>query len=198
MSRMTNNTPKQNNSISIKLFFVVIFLVGAYQIINLLRGDPEWKTYNPENKLFTLDVSGDPSRRIVEEAFEFRTVSFDFIMFSRGNFQYAISYAEIPETIAGIYSTELAINASEKLMQSESIKVFKDSVSNVSGQRVIIEAPDGSELVQLIAWYRGYLFRLMVVGEGVTETQSSGDVEHFFRSFNFSNVTPNADTLLFQ
>ena len=198
MSRMGHSTLKQNNSISIKLFFVVIFLVGAYQIINLLRDEPEWKTYNPENKLFTLDVSGDPNRRIVEEAFKFGTVPFEFIMFSRGNFQYAISYAEIPETIAGISSTELAINASKKLMQSELIKVFKDSISSVSGQRVIIEASDGSELVQLIAWYRGYLFRLMVVGEGVTETQSSGDIEHFFQSFNFSDVTPNPDKLLFQ
>ena len=135
MSRMGHSNLKQNNSISIKLFFVVIFLVGAYQIINLLRDEPEWKTYNPENKLFTLDVSGDPNRRIVEEAFKFGTVPFEFIMFSRGNFQYAISYAEIPETIAGISSTELAINASKKLMQSELIKVFKDSLAGGHNNR---------------------------------------------------------------
>ena len=198
MSRLRENTPKRNNSISIKLFFVVISVVSAYQLANLLRDEPEWETYSHENKLFTLDISGDLNRRIVEEAFKFGVVSFDFIMFSRGDFQYAMSYAEVPETVAGTSIIDLAIKASKKMMRSELTKVYKDSVSNVSGQRVIIEAPDGSELVQLIAWYRGYLFRLMVVGEGVTEAQSSRDVEHFFRSFEFLKITPYSDTLLFQ
>ena len=195
---MRVNKPQEKNTLSIKLFFGVIILIVAYQAIYFFRGEPDWRAYNPGNKLFTLDISGDPDRRIIEETFDFGEVSFNFIMFSRGDFQYAVSYAELPDTVSGRSIIQFAINSSRKMMQAESIKVYKDSLSNVEGQRVVIEAPDGSELVQLIAWHQGNLYRLMIVGEGVNGDEPSGDVEHFFRSFNFLRVTQDSDTLLFQ
>tara|TARA_B100000579_G_scaffold32086_1_gene22428 strand:- start:26 stop:622 length:597 start_codon:yes stop_codon:yes gene_type:complete len=198
MVKMTTNKSKENNTFSIKLFFVVIFLIVAYQALSFFGDEPEWRSYNPENKLFTLDVSGDIDRRIIEEVFQFGDVPFDFITFSKGSVQYAVSHAELPDTVSGRPIIDFAINSSKKMMQIESVEVLKDSLSHVLGQRVLIEAPDGSEFVQLVAWHQGNLFRLMVVGKGLSGGQSSRDVEHFLRSFNFLTSNKGSNTLLFQ
>jgi hypothetical protein len=198
MVKMTAKKPQENNTLSIKLFFVVIFLILAYQALSFFRGQPEWRSYNPENKLFTLDVSGDIDRRVIEEAFQFGEVPFDFIMFSRGSVQYAVSHAELPDTISGRSIIHFAINSSKKMMQTESVEVLKDSLSHILGKRVVIEAPDGSELVQLVGWHQGNLFRLMVVGKDLSGGQSSGDVERFLRSFKFLTSNLGSNTLLFQ
>ena len=158
----------------------------------LMRGPQEWREYTAQFELFILDVSGDIERRVIKESFEFGEVSFDFMMFARRNLQYAVSHAELPETISGKSVVHFAINSSKKMMQTESVKVYEDSLYKVPGLRVVIEAPDGSQLIQLMAWNRGRLFRLMAVGEGVDGMQQVGDVEHFFKSFVFT------DTLLLE
>jgi len=50
----------------------------------------------------------------------------------------------------------------------------------------------------LVAWHQGNLFRLMVVGKNLSGGQSSGDVEHFLRSFKFLTSNLGSNTLLFQ
>ena len=192
MTKTKVNKSHKNNTLSIKLFFSVIILIVIYQVIGLMRGPQEWREYTAQFELFILDVSGDIDRRVIKESFEFGEVSFDFMMFARRNLQYAVSHAELPETISGKSVVHFAINSSKKMMQTESIKVYEDSLYKVPGQRVVIEAPDGSQLTQLMASYRGRLFRLMAVGEGVDGIRQVGDVEHFFRSFVF------ADTLLLE
>ena len=53
--------------LSVKLFFVVLGAIAAYNVVNWMRGEPEWEERLYEPGAFAVQTAGRPNLRKLRE-----------------------------------------------------------------------------------------------------------------------------------
>ena len=84
---------------SVKLFFVVLGAIVAYNVANWVRGAPEWEERTYEAGAFAVQMAGRPNLRKLREPLPFGEVEFQYLMFERADVQYAVAYGDVPEAV---------------------------------------------------------------------------------------------------
>ena len=85
--------------LSVKLFFVVLGAIAAYNVVNWVRGEPEWEERLYEPGAFAVQTAGRPNLRKLREPLSFGEVEFQYLMFECADVQYAIAYGDVPEAV---------------------------------------------------------------------------------------------------
>lgn len=170
------------DTMSIKMFFLVLGAIAAYQLSSWMRGEPEWQEYTYEPGAFVAAVVGEPDERKLSEKYPFGEVEFHFLTFARGDVQYAIAYGDIPASVTADSALVAAREGLVEKVQGEVVETSVDSLAGLPARRVQIRAGDESLLVLIGVWHEGRLYELMAGGEA-DDMHENVDVQHFIRSF---------------
>ena len=73
--------------------------MSAYNVVDWMRGAPEWEERTYEPGAFTVQMAGQPNLRKLREPLSFGEVEFQYLMFERADVQYAIAYGDVPEAV---------------------------------------------------------------------------------------------------
>lgn len=182
MADIDNKEEEKRDSTSVKLFFVVLGLMVAYQLSGWLRAEPEWRSHTSDQGGFVVDVAGSVDQRSLEEVVSSQEIAFEYLMFARGDVQYALAYGNISRGGTGDSLLQAAVVDMAEKVEGKIVSQRADTLAALPVQRARILAADESELNILCLWHGGRLYRLMAGGETETE-QNRMDIEHFFRSF---------------
>jgi hypothetical protein len=177
------------NAMSVKLFFIVLGAIAAYQLSTWMRGEPEWRELLYEPGGFTVAVVGEPNRRALNEEFAFGQVEFKYLMFARREVQYAVAYGNLPAGIGADSAFAAAREALLKKVDGEVVEERADSLGGMPAWRVQINASDGSTLLLMSTWNNGVLYELMAGGQA-EEMREIADLKHFFSSFQLTSPMP--------
>jgi len=175
------------------LLVVVLFLMAAMR--NYWKEEPEWGRFSAEEDGFSVLVAGDPDRRTIEEELPEGKVESHYLMFARGGVQYAVARVELPAAGRGedLAVLERAGAALVERVQGELLEGKGISASGYVGQRLEIEAGDGSVLQARIILANGQLYTLMAgMGEGQEGLQA--EVDSFFASFKITTGAGDAES----
>ncbi len=185
------STEHQNgrNTRSVKLFFIVLGAIAAYQLSSWVRGEPPWRELVYEPGAFTVDVVGEPDRRTISEEFAFGQVEFQFLTFSRGEVQYAVAYGNLPAGIGADSAFAATREALVRKVGGEVVDERADSLGSMPAWRVRVNASDGSTLLLVNAWNNGTLYELMAGGQA-EEMRDNADLKRFFSSFQLTSPMP--------
>ena len=179
---MADSKENRRDGTSVKLFFAVLGAIVAYQLNGWMSGEPEWSTHRDEGGGFVVDVTGSVDQRVLRERLAFGEVEFQFLMFARGDVQYAVAYGDVPSAVTADSALKTAATALAEKVQGTVLSQRADTSASLAAQRVHVRAADESELQMLCLWREGRLYRLMAGGETDVE-QNRADIERFFASF---------------
>ncbi len=179
---MADSKDNRRDGISIKLFFAVLGAIVAYQLNGWMSGEPDWRTHRDDKGGFVVDVAGSVDQRALRERLAFGEVEFQFLMFARGDVQYAVAFGDVPSAVSADSALTAAATALAEKVQGTLLLQRADTSVSFAAQRVHIRAADESELQMLCLWHEGRLYRLMAGGETDVE-RNRADVERFFTSF---------------
>jgi hypothetical protein len=182
-----NDGESKRDGTSIKLFFVVLGAIVAYQLSGWMRGEAEWRTYTSETGQFVVEVAGSVDQRTLQERLVQNEIEFEYLMFARGNVQYAIAYGEVANAEPTDGLLQAAVASMAEKVQGEISAQHSDTLASVPALRAQIRAADDSELHIRCLWHAGRLYRLMAGGE-TDEEGNRVDIEHFFSSFRPTSV----------
>lgn len=167
---------------SVKLFFLILGGIAAYNISGWMQGEPEWEVLTYEPGAFLVQTAGKPDLRKLPEELPFGEVEFEYLMFAHNEVQYAISYGEVPAEVAADSAT--AARRDRMLLKAEG-EILAEKMVQLSGQparQTLIKASDKS-LLQLQSLQVGTkLYSLMAAG-APSAFDDNSDVALFFASF---------------
>ena len=167
---------------SVKLFFIVLGMIVAYQLSDWMRGEPDWRSHTSDKGGYIVDVAGSIDKRSIKETVASQEVEFQYLMFARGDVQYALAYGDVSgEATADSLLRTAVIDMAQKV-QGKIVSQRADTLAVLPAQRAQIRAGDESELHLLCLWRGERLYKLMAGGETEIE-QNSADIERFFGSF---------------
>ena len=171
--------------LSVKLFFVVLGAIAAYNVVNWMRGEPEWEERIYEPGAFTVQVAGRPNLRKLREPLSFGEVEFQYLMFEHADVQYAVAYGDVPEAV----QADSAIAARrDAILRKVKGTILSEAAVEMDGHpawQTQIQAEDQS-LLRLQSLQVGQrLYSLMAVGAPYAFDDSS-DIERFFASFRLA------------
>ncbi|MFT5087859.1 MAG: hypothetical protein ACI906_001227 [Candidatus Latescibacterota bacterium] len=178
----TEERGEARDTTSIKMFFLVLGAIAAYQLSSWMRGEPEWREFEYAPGAFVAAVVGDPEELQLSEKYSFGEVEFQFLTFVRSDVQYAIAYGDIPATVTADSALVAVREVLVEKMQGEVLETSADSLAGLPARRVQISAADESSLVLLSMWSEGRLYQLMAGGEA-DDMDGNTDLQHFFTSF---------------
>ena len=182
MARESKEGSDKRDGASIKLFFIVLGMIVAYQLSDWMRGEPEWRSHTSDQGGYIVDVAGSVDQRSIKETVASQEVEFQYLMFARGDVQYALAYGDVSgEATADSLLRTAVVDMAQKV-QGKIVSQRADTLAVLPAQRAQIRAGDESELHLLCLWRGGRLYRLMAGGETEIE-QNSTDIERFFGSF---------------
>lgn len=179
---MADSKDNRRDGTSVKLFFAVLGAIVAYQLNGWMSGEPEWSAHRDERGGFVVDVAGSVDQRALRERLPFGEVEFQFLMFARGDVQYAVAYGDVPGAVSADSALKSAAASLAEKVQGAILSQRADTSAALAGQRVHIRAADESEVQMLCLWHEGRLYRLMAGGQTDVE-QNRADIERFFTSF---------------
>ena len=185
MAKVSKEGIDKRDGASVKLFFIVLGMIVAYQLSDWMRGEPDWRSHTSDQGGYIVDVAGSVDQRSIKETVASQEVEFQYLMFARGDVQYALAYGDISgEATADSILRTAVVDMAQKV-QGKIVSQRADTLVSLPARRARIRAADESELHMLYLWHDGHLYRLMAGGETDVE-QSRADIEHFFRSFRLS------------
>ena len=182
---MDKRGEEKRDSTSVKLFFAVLGIIAAYQLSDWMRDEPAWRSHTSEDGTFVVEVAGSVDQRSLEETVSAQEVEFQYLMFARGDVQYALAHGDISAVGTTDSLLQKAVVDMAEKVQGKIVSQRADTLASLPARRARIRAADESELHMLYLWHDGHLYRLMAGGETDVE-QSRADIEHFFRSFRLS------------
>ena len=185
MARVEKRGEEKRDSTSVKLFFAVLGIIAAYQLSDWMRDEPAWRSHTSEDGTFVVEVAGSVDQRSLEETVSAQEVEFQYLMFARGDVQYALAHGDISAVGTTDSLLQKAVVDMAEKVQGKIVSQRADTLVSLPARRARIRAADESELHMLYLWHDGHLYRLMAGGETDVE-QSRADIEHFFRSFRLS------------
>ncbi|MGB0605522.1 MAG: hypothetical protein ACPGRY_11235, partial [Candidatus Latescibacterota bacterium] len=118
---MDKRGEEKRDSTSVKLFFAVLGIIAAYQLSDWMRDEPAWRSYTSEDGKFVVEVTGSVDQRSLEETVSSQEVEFQYLMFARGDVQYALAHGDIS-----------AVGTTDSLLQ----KAVVDMAEKVQGKIV--------------------------------------------------------------
>ena len=171
--------------LSVKLFFVVLGAIAAYNVVNWVRGAPEWEEQTYEAGAFTVQMAGRPNLRKLREPLPFGEIEFQYLMFEHTDVQYAVAYGDVPETVPA----DSAIAARrDVILHKVKGTILSEAAVEMDAHpawQTQIQAADQS-LLRLQSLQVGQrLYSLMVVGAPYAFDDPS-DIERFFASFRLA------------
>ena len=168
--------------LSVKLFFVVLGAIAAYNVVNWVRSEPEWEERSYEPGAFTVQVAGRPNLRKLREPLSFGEVEFQYLMFERADVQYAVAYGDVPETVPA--DSAIAAHRDAILQKVKGTILSEDAVEmdEHPAWQTQIQAEDQSLLRLQCLQVGQRLYSLMAVGAPYAFDDPS-DIERFFASF---------------
>ena len=182
---MSNVREVKKDFFSVKLFFLILGGIAAYHINDWLRGEPEWEELGYESGGFVAQTAGKPDLRKLRETLAFGEVEFQFLMFERGDIQYAITYGDIPEFISA--DSAIVANRDAILRQVEG-KILDEADVVLGGhpaRNIRIQAADES-LMQVQSTQVGQrLYSLMAAGAPYL-FDDNPELLRFFSSFRLA------------
>ena len=181
-----DRAPKtKTDLLSVKLFFVVLGAIAAYNVIDWMRGEPEWEERIYEPGAFAVQTAGRPNLRKLREPLSFGEVGFQYLMFERAEVQYAIAYGDVPESV----HADSAIAARrDVILQKVEGTILSEAAVEVDGYpawQTQIQAADESRLRLQSLQVGQRLYSLMAVGAPYAFDDTS-NIERFFSSFRLA------------
>ena len=180
-------TPKtKTDLLSVKLFFVVLGAIVAYNVVDWVRGAPEWEERTYEPGAFTVQMAGRPNLRKLREQLSFGEVEFQYLMFERADVQYAIAYGDVPETLSAASTT--AAHRDLRLQKTKG-KLLTETTVEVAGHLGLltqIEAADKS-LLRVQSLPAGQRLYCLLAAGPPDALEDNPDIERFFSSFRLTH-----------
>lgn len=171
--------------LSVKLFVVVLGAIVAYNVVNWVRGEPEWEERTYEPGAFAVQMAGRPNLRKLREPLSFGEVEFQYLMFERADVQYAIAYGDVP---AAVQADSAIAARRDAILQKVEGTILSEAAVEMDGhpaRQTQIQAADES-LLRLQSLQVGQrLYSLMAVGASYAFDDTS-DIERFFSSFKLA------------
>ena len=96
---MAREPKTKTDLLSVKLFFVVLGAIVAYNVVHWMRGEPEWEERIYEPGAFAVLTAGRPNLRKLRESLSFGEIEFQYLMFERTDVQYAVAYGDVPKAV---------------------------------------------------------------------------------------------------
>ncbi len=175
--------PKTKTDLSsVKLFLVVLGAIAAYNVVNWVRGAPEWEERSYEPGDFTVQVAGRPNLRKLREPLSFGEVEFQYLMFERDDVQYAVAYGDVPETVPADSAIAARRDAILRKVKGTILSEAAVEMDGHSAWQTQIQAEDESLLRLQCLQVGQRLYSLMAVGAPYAFDDPS-DIERFFASF---------------
>jgi len=182
VAKVSKEATDKREGASVTLFFIVLGMIVAYQLSDWMRGEPDWRSHTSDQGGYIVDVAGSVDQRSIKETVASQEVEFQYLMFARGDVQYALAYGDVSgEATADSLLRTAVVDMAQKV-QGKIVSQRADTLAVLPAQRAQIRAGDESEMHLLCLWHGGRLYRLMAGGETEVE-QSRTDIERFFRSF---------------
>lgn len=170
---------------SVKIFFVVLGAIVAYNVASWVRGAPEWEERSYEAGAFAVQMAGRPNLRKLREPLPFGEVEFQYLMFERADVQYAVAYGDVPEAV----QADSAIAARrDAIVQKVEGTILSEAAVEMDGHpawQTQIQAADQSRLRLQSLQVGQRLYSLMAVG-APSAFDDPADIERFFASFRLS------------
>lgn len=167
---------------SVKLFFLVLGGIFAYNLNDWLRGEPEWEQLAYAPGAFAVQTAGKPNLRKLRETLPFGEVEFQYLMFERSEVQYAIAYGEVPEDVDADSAIAASRDAMLSKMEGEILATTAVEMAGRPAQQTRIQAADES-LLRLQSLQVGRrLYNLMAAGAPYVFNDNP-EIERFFSSF---------------
>ena len=176
----------KRDMLSVKFFFLVLGAIAAYNLNDWLEGEPGWERLAYEPGGFVVQTAGKPDLRKMRENLPFGEVEFQYLMFERGEVQYAIAYGDIPAGVGPDSAMAAARDAIVAKMDGEILAATEVDMADRPARQTRIQAADESlvEIQSLLVDRR--LYNLMVGGAPYA-FDANPDILHFFSSFELSD-----------
>ncbi len=168
--------------LSVKLFFVVLGAIVAYNVVNWVRGDLEWEERLHEPGAFAVQTAGRPNLRNLREPLSFGEVEFQYLMFERADVQYAVAYGDVPGAIQADSAIAARRDAILQKVQGTILSEVAVEMDGYPAWQTQIQAADQSLLRMQSLQVDQRLYSLMVVGAPYA-FDDPADIERFFASF---------------
>lgn len=149
---------------SVKLFFLILGGIAAYNISGWLSSEPEWEELAYEPGAFVVQVAGKPESRKLSEDLPFGEVEFQYLMFERMKVQYAIAYGDVP---AGVSADSAMTVRRDRMLRKMEGKMLAEATIEMSGhpaRQTRIQASDESLLLLQSLQVGTRLYSLMAAG----------------------------------
>ena len=172
----------QRDMLSVKLFFLVLGAIAAYNFNDWLEGEPEWERLVYEPGAFAVQTAGKPDLRKMREDLPFGEVEFQYLMFERSEVQYAIAYGDIPAGVGPDSAMAAARDAIVAKMDGEILGAAEVDVADRPARQTRIQAADES-LVQIQSLLVDRRLYNLMAGGAPYAFDANPDILHFFSSF---------------
>ena len=170
---------------SVKLFFGVLGAIVAYNVVDWVRGAPEWEEQTYEEGAFAVQMAGRPNLRKLREPLPFGEVEFQYLMFERADVQYAVAYGDVPEAVPADSAIAARRDAIVQKVKGTILLEAAVDMDGHSARQTQIQATDQS-LLRLQSLQVGQrLYSLMAVG-APHAFDDPADIERFFASFKLA------------
>ena len=176
----------KRDMLSVKFFFLVLGAIAAYNLNDWLEGEPGWERLAYEPGAFAVQTAGKPDLRKMRENLPFGEVEVQYLMFERGEVQYAIAYGDIPAGVGPDSAMAAARDAIVAKMDGEILAATEVDMADRPARQTRIQAADESlvEIQSLLVDRR--LYNLMAGGAPYA-FDANPEILHFFSSFELSD-----------
>ena len=132
---MDKRGEEKRDSTSVKLFFAVLGIIAAYQLSDWMRDEPAWRSHTSEDGTFVVEVAGSVDQRSLEETVSAQEVEFQYLMFARGDVQYALAHGDIS-----------AVGTTDSLLQKAVVDMAEKVQGKIVSQRAdtLAHCPHGA------------------------------------------------------
>ncbi len=184
---MGDTRDKKKDFFSVKLFFLILGGIAAYNLIGWMSGEPEWEELAYEPGAFVAKTAGKPDLRKLREDLPFGEVEFQYLMFARNDVQYAISYGEMP---VGVGADSATVSRRDRMLSKMEGEMLAEEMVEMAGhpaRQTKIRASDKS-LLRLQSLQLGTrLYSLMAAGAPYA-FDDNPDIALFFASFRLDGA----------
>ena len=167
---------------SVKLFFLVLGGIAAYNFNGWLRGESEWEPLAYEPGAFAVQTVGKPNLRKLREMLPFGEVEFQYLMFERSEVQYAIAYGDVPEGVDAAIAIAASRDAMLRRMEGKVLAAAAVEMAGHPAQQTRIRAADESLMWLQSLQVGRRLYNLMAAGAPYA-FDDNPEIGRFFSSF---------------
>ena len=182
---MAEERETKRDFFSVKLFFLILGGIAAYNISGWMRGEPEWEVLAYEPGAFEVQTAGKPNLRKLHEEMPFGELAFQYLMFERKEVQYAIAYADVP---AGVAADSAIAARRDMMLRKMEGKMLAETAIDMAGlpaRQTKIRAADKS-LLQLQSLMVGKRFYSLMAAGAPYAFDDNPDIALFFTSFKIT------------